>query len=67
MKTNISKTDRVIRLLIAIVASILFSTQTVTGVLGYVVLAFGGIMLLTALVNFCPLYKLFKISSKKDN
>lgn len=66
MKTNISKLDRVIRILIAIVANILFVTKTVTGTLSYVVLAVGGIALVTVLINFCPLYKLLKISSKKD-
>lgn len=66
MKVNISRADRIVRILLAIIANILYVTKTVEGVLGIIVLLFGGIMLITALVNFCPIYKVCKISSKKD-
>lgn len=67
MKINISKVDRIVRILIAIVANVLFITQTVTGILSYIVLAVGGIALVTSLLNFCPIYKVLKVSSiQKD-
>lgn len=65
MKTNMGSADRVIRILIAIAASVLYFTQTVTGTLGYVLLAVGGIFLLTSIVGFCPLYRIFGISTCK--
>ena len=38
----------------------------VTGVLGIVLLVLGVVFGLTALVGFCPLYALFKLSTKKS-
>lgn len=63
MKKNIGKIDRVIRILIAIVASLLYITQTVSGTLGIVVLIIGAIALVTAVLNLCGLYMLFGIST----
>jgi hypothetical protein len=65
MKSNVGSLDKVIRLAIAIGCSVLYFTGVVTGAMGYAVLAIGGIMLLTALVNFCPLYRLFGMSTCK--
>ncbi len=60
MNKNIGKIDKIVRLIIAIVASALFITKTVTGTLGYILLGVGAIMLLTAIIDFCPLYKVCK-------
>ncbi len=48
--------DKIIRVIIAIIFSVLFFTQTVTGTLGMVLLIVGGIFLLTSVISFCPLY-----------
>lgn len=58
--------DKVLRVSIAIVFSILYFTGTVTGVLGFVLLALGAIFLLTSLIGFCPLYAPFRISTCKS-
>ncbi|MCL6524380.1 MAG: DUF2892 domain-containing protein [Thermoflavifilum sp.] len=63
MKTNMSKLDRLIRFLIAIVLGILYFTHTVTGTWGIVLLIVGIVLLLTALINFCPLYRILGIST----
>lgn len=63
MKTNVGKTDKTIRIVVAIVLGVLFFTGTVTGVLAYVALAIGAIMLVTATFGTCPLYSLFGFSS----
>ncbi|MGB0882894.1 MAG: YgaP family membrane protein [Vicingaceae bacterium] len=60
MNKNIGKIDKIVRLIIAITASALFITKTVTGTLGYILLGVGAIMLLTAIIDFCPLYKVCK-------
>ncbi len=49
-------TDKIIRVLLAVVLAALFFTKTITGTLGYVALAVAGVFLLTSLVSFCPLY-----------
>lgn len=51
-------TDKLIRLVIAVVFAVLHFTGTVTGTLGIVLLALGGVFVLTSLISFCPLYTL---------
>lgn len=68
MKKNMGTTDRVIRLLLAVVFSVLYITQTVTGTLGILLLILGGIFVITSFISFCPLYLPFGLStcSKKE-
>ena len=63
MKRNMGNADRIIRVLIAAVIAVLYFTNVITGTLAYVLLALGGIFVLTSLVSFCPLYVPFKIST----
>jgi hypothetical protein len=63
MKKNMGNTDRIIRIVIAIVIAALYFTNVITGTLGIVLLAFAGIFLLTSLVSFCPLYTLFGMNT----
>ncbi len=65
MKNNMGRTDRLIRVLIAGIMALLYFSGTVTGTLGYVVLAVGAIMLLTSFIGFCPLYAPFGIKTCK--
>lgn len=60
-------TDRIIRVIFAIVVSILFFTHTITGTAGLVLLVLGGIFLATSLINFCPLYLPFGINTCKTD
>jgi uncharacterized membrane protein HdeD (DUF308 family) len=63
MKHNVGKTDKIIRIIAAIVFGGLYFGHVVTGTLGIVLLVLGIIFLLTALVGFCPLYTLFGINT----
>lgn len=63
MKKNMGKYDRVIRIIIALVITGLYFTGTIEGVLAYVLLALGGIFLLTSFVSFCPIYRLVGLST----
>lgn len=65
MKKNLGSADKIVRYLIALVAVILFFSGTFTGWLSYAILGVGAIMLLTALLNFCPLYAIFGIKTCK--
>ena len=65
MKKNMGTLDRGIRVILAAVFAYLYFSGTVSGTLGYVLLAFGTVFLLTSLVSFCPLYPLFGINTCK--
>jgi hypothetical protein len=58
MKKNMGNTDRIIRVIIAIVFSVLYFTGTVTGTFGLVLVVLGAIFLATSFISFCPLYTL---------
>ncbi len=62
MKTNVGQSDRVIRIILALLLFLLFFL--LEGNLKY--LAFIGIIpLVTAFIKFCPLYTLFGVNTCK--
>lgn len=63
MKKNMGSADRIIRIILAIVFGALYFTGTVSGVLGYVLVALGVIFILTSLVSFCPIYAMVGLST----
>lgn len=63
MKKNMGSTDRVIRLLLAVVFGVLYFTNTITGTLGIILLVLGAVFVLTSLVSFCPLYSIFGLNT----
>ena len=67
MKKNIGSADKVIRIILAVTLAVLYFTVTVTGTTGIVLLAAGGILLATALINFCPIWAIFGINTCKIN
>lgn len=58
-------TDKVIRILIAIVIGVLYYTGTISGTLALVLGVFAVIFVLTSLISFCPLYLPLGISTCK--
>ena len=65
MKKNMGSTDRFIRLFIAVAFLTTFYTDTVGGILGYIMVAIAGILIVTTFFSFCPLYSVFGINSCK--
>ena len=63
MKTNVGTADRIVRIALAILFSVLYFTGTVQGTLGLALLILGGAFLVTAVVGWCGLYTLFGIST----
>jgi len=63
MKTNMGTLDRILRVVVAVVIAVLYFTGTITGALGYTLLALGGIFLATSVISFCPLYLPFGITT----
>lgn len=65
MKKNMGSTDRVIRILIAFVVTILYFVNVISGTLAIVLLLFSAIFILTSMVSFCPLYLPFGLNTGK--
>ncbi len=55
--------DKVIRVVIALVAAALVYYDVVGGMYSYILLTITAIFLLTSLVGFCPLYGLFGLNT----
>lgn len=58
-------TDKVIRLVLAALFVILYSTDVVSGTLGIVLMVAALIFAATSLINFCPIYAIFGASTCK--
>lgn len=67
MKKNMGKSDKIVRLLLAVIFAALYFTGTVTGTLGLVLVVAAGIFVLTSLVSFCPLYTILGINTCQVN
>jgi phosphotransferase system glucose/maltose/N-acetylglucosamine-specific IIC component len=63
MATNMGKTDKTIRLVVAIVIAILILTGVLTGAWAWILGIIAVILALTSAISFCPLYKIFGLST----
>lgn len=59
MHRNEGSIDRAVRAVIGLVAAVVAFSVGAGTVLGVILLVVGGILLLTAVVGFCPLYRVF--------
>jgi hypothetical protein len=66
MKANESNVDRIIRAVAGVVLLFLGLGGVLTGTWAIVANVLGAVMLLTAAIGFCPLYAVFKFSTKKS-
>jgi hypothetical protein len=67
MKKNMGSTDRIIRVVLAMVIAALYFTHVISGTLALVLLIVVGIFIITSTFSFCPLYLPFGISTKKKS
>ncbi len=65
MKANIGNVDKLIRLGLAVVLILLYYAEVVTGTVGIILLIVALLLTVTSLINFCPLYPIFKINTTK--
>jgi hypothetical protein len=63
MVKNMGTADKIIRVIIAAIISVLFFYNILTGTIGIILLVMAGIFVLTSLVSFCPLYTVFGIKT----
>lgn len=67
MIKNVGSLDKTIRLVLGIALGVWAVPGLAPGsTLSYVALAVGVILIATALMNFCPLFKMFGISTNKN-
>lgn len=67
MKKNMGNTDKIIRILVALVIIVLYFTHQINGTLAIIGLILSGIFILTSFISFCPLYLPFGISTRKKD
>ena len=63
MKKNMGGTDKLIRVLLAVIIGVLVYFEVVEDTLAYILLAVAAISVLTSLVGFCPMYGVLGIDS----
>lgn len=65
MKQNMGPADRIVRVLLAAVVTILYLTDQITGTTTLVLGLLAVVFIATSAIGFCPLYAPFKLSTKK--
>lgn len=65
MKKNIGSTDKILRILGAIIILALSYFGVISGTIAIVLLVVGAVFLLTSLLNICPIYSIFGINTCK--
>lgn len=65
MKKNLGTTDKLVRLLVAILVLVLYLTHTISGNMALLLGFFAFIFALTSYISFCPIYWMFGINTCK--
>ncbi|WP_394748063.1 YgaP family membrane protein [Spongiimicrobium salis] len=65
MKKNMGGTDRIVRIILALIVITLYFTNVISGTLAYVLLTLSGVFVLTSFMSFCPLYSIFGLNTCK--
>lgn len=65
MNKNTGNTDRIVRVGVAIVAAVAAWLVGFGSLFGIILLVVAAVMLVTAAVGFCPLYRVFGINTCK--
>jgi hypothetical protein len=63
MKPNMGNTDRIIRIVAAVVIAALYFAGALSGLAATILLVVAAILVLTSFISFCPLYAPFGIST----
>lgn len=65
MKSNVSTADRMVRIMVAVIVAALYFANLISGTTAIILIAIGAVLLLTSLINFCPLYYVLGLSTRK--
>lgn len=63
MKKNIGTTDRIVRIVLALVFIALYFTGNITGLIGIALMILSVVFVATGFMSFCPLYAIFGLNS----
>jgi len=58
--------DRIVRTIAAVIIAVLYFTHVISGMLAIILLIVGLAFILTSSISFCPIYRVFNISTKKE-
>lgn len=67
MKANIHNADKAVRISVAIVVAALYFTGVISGTTAVILSIIATVLVVTAFINFCPIYHFLGISTKKNN
>lgn len=67
MKTNMNYTDRIIRILGALAIGVMYYANMFSGALAIILLFLAGVLVITSIVGFCPVYTFFALGSVKKS
>lgn len=65
MEKNVGSQDQTIRILAGVAITLLWYLNVISGFLGTLLLIVAAILILTSMINFCPLYRIIGFTSKK--
>ena len=65
MRKNMGNTDRIMRILFAIVVGVLYYMGVIDGFLAQILGVLAVVFVLTSFISFCPLYVPFRINTKE--
>ncbi len=65
MTANVGSPDKVARIVLGVVAAIVAFLAGAGSVLGIVLLVVAGVLIVTAVTGFCPLYRLVGVNTCK--
>lgn len=65
MEKNVGSQDQTIRILAGVAITSLWYLNVISGLLGTLLLIVAAILILTSMINFCPLYRIIGFTSKK--
>jgi hypothetical protein len=65
MKKNLGSLDRIIRIVLVVVLTAAFITRAASGFWGILAISLGSVLVLSIVLNWCPIYALFGIKTCK--
>lgn len=66
IRKNLGAADKIVRLVFAIVITILYVLDIINGPLAGGLLILSAIFIATVLISFCPIYRAFNFSTSKQ-
>lgn len=65
INSNMGIGDQLIRIAFSAIIIAMYFNKEISGIAAVILLIFAGILLITSSISFCPIYALFRISTKK--